>query len=201
MNRRVVLGVVSAIAVVCSQSVPSVLALESYQEIEPVQSAEITQGLASRTLPAFPALNDLLPDPVNPRWLKLSLSQKKVTLYSGDQVIKSYPVAVGRPGHTTPLGEHKISAMYKNPIWKHWDKNIVVPAGDPENPLGTRWIGFWSGKAPSGNPATAGFHGTTNEARSSVGTAASSGCVRMLRENVEELFDLVSMGMTVKVVQ
>lgn len=157
-------------------------------------------GLAKQTVPTLPAPSAILPKPINPRHLVLSLGKRRVTLFSGDQEVKSYPVAVGRAGAETPLGEHQISAMYKNPPWKHWDKDILIPGGDPENPLGTRWIGFWSGKSSQGNPAVAGFHGTTQEARSSVGSAASSGCVRMYSENIEELFDLVSLGVTVKVV-
>ncbi|MFQ3679539.1 MAG: L,D-transpeptidase, partial [Pseudanabaenaceae cyanobacterium] len=61
----------------------------------------------------------------------------------------------------------------------------VIPAGDPENPLGDRWIGFWTdGKNWSG------FHGTPNPR--SVGTAASHGCLRMFNEDIRELFGWVS---------
>ena len=194
------MSVASAIALGLSSSFSPALALESFESLTPVGSATPTSSLALRTLPRLPQ-GELLPEPVNPRWLELSLSQKKVTLYSGDTVLKTYPVAVGRPGRSTPIGEHKILTRYENPPWKHWDRNILIPAGDPENPLGTRWIGFWSGKSPAGNPAVAGFHGTTPSSRSSVGSAASSGCVRMYKEHIEELFDLVSLGMTVKVVR
>ena len=38
----------------------------------------------------------------------------------------------------------------------------------------------------------AGIHGTT--ARGSIGSAASHGCIRMLIEDVEELYDTVDVG-------
>ena len=69
----------------------------------------------------------------------------------------------------------------------------VMPPG-PENPLGDRWIGFWS----DGNNVI-GFHGTPN--RESVGRAASHGCVRMYNEDIRQLFDMVDLGTPVIVEQ
>jgi lipoprotein-anchoring transpeptidase ErfK/SrfK len=83
----------------------------------------------------------------------------------------------------------------KNPTWINpLKKGISIPGGDPENPLGRFWIGFWTdGKN------WIGFHGTPNQ--KSVGTAASHGCIRMYNKDVEELFKKVSLGTEVKVVK
>lgn len=62
----------------------------------------------------------------------------------------------------------------------------------PDNPLGTRWLGFWTN-----GKNWIGFHGTPN--RASVGSAASHGCVRMYDEHIQELFELVAVGTPVKV--
>jgi lipoprotein-anchoring transpeptidase ErfK/SrfK len=43
------------------------------------------------------------------------------------------------------------------------------------------------------------FHGT--QARSSIGTAASHGCLRMKREAVEALFPLVPVGTVVYIIK
>jgi L,D-transpeptidase ErfK/SrfK len=59
----------------------------------------------------------------------------------------------------------------------------VIPPG-PDNPLGLRAIN-WTAPAIR-------FHGTS--ALSSIGTAASHGCVRMTNEGVIEMYDLVEEG-------
>jgi lipoprotein-anchoring transpeptidase ErfK/SrfK len=38
------------------------------------------------------------------------------------------------------------------------------------------------------------IHGTTQKMRKSVGTSASYGCIRMLNEDVVDLYDRVSVG-------
>ena len=175
----------------------AVLALGLLAQGHPTQASDLT----SLQLPDLPQPSELLPDVANPKRLELSLSQRRVSLIDGNEVVKSFPVAVGKPGWETPVGSHKIQTKFVDPPWRHWDGGEVVPGGDPENPLGTRWIGFWEGKARSGSIGVAGFHGTTPKARASIGSAASHGCVRMYKEDIEELFELVEVGMTVDVVQ
>lgn len=146
------------------------------------------------------------PEPPPPQWesepqveqalrLEIRLSRRKVTLYRGDQAVKTYPVAVGRPGWETPTGTFTVRQKFKNPAWIHpLKKGVLIPGGDPENPLGRYWIGFWTdGKN------WIGFHGTPNP--KSVGTPASHGCVRMYNKDIEELFKLVNLGTEVKVVK
>ena len=61
-----------------------------------------------------------------------------------------------------------------------------VPFGDPENPLGTRWIAW---RASDGTNSGLGFHGTKEP--DSVGQDLSQGCVRMLNRDVEELYEIL----------
>lgn len=130
-----------------------------------------------------------------PLRLEIKLSRRRVTVYRGATAIKTYAIAVGRPGWETPKGTYKVKQMFRNPTWVHpLKKGITIPGGDPENPLGRYWIGFWTdGKN------WIGFHGTPNP--QSVGTAVSHGCVRMYDKDIEELFSKVSLGTEVKVVQ
>lgn len=130
-----------------------------------------------------------------PLHLEISLSRRRVGVFKGKSLIKSYPIAVGRPGWETPIGTYQVRQMLRNPTWIHpLKKGIAIPGGDPENPLGQFWIGFWTdGKN------WIGFHGTPNP--KSVGTAASHGCIRMYNKDVEELFKKVSLGTEVKVVK
>ncbi|PPS45011.1 L,D-transpeptidase [Chroococcidiopsis sp. TS-821] len=129
-----------------------------------------------------------------PLRLEIQLSSRKVTLYRGETPIKSYPVAVGRAGWETPTGNFRVGQMLKNPTWISPLTDEVIPGGHPDNPLGSYWIGFWSDGKNS-----IGFHGTPNP--ESVGTAASHGCIRMYNEDVEELFNQVSLGTPVTVVE
>jgi lipoprotein-anchoring transpeptidase ErfK/SrfK len=124
--------------------------------------------------------------------LVLKLKEKRVYVYRGDKLLKRYPVAIGKKGWETPTGEWQVMEKIKNPAWTSFKTGEVFPAG-VENPLGSRWIGFWTD-----GQDVIGFHGTPNI--KSIGTAASHGCVRMLNRDVKAMFRLVKVGTTVKVV-
>ena len=72
----------------------------------------------------------------------------------------------------------------EKPTYYHPGK--VIGAG-ASNPLGTRWIGL--------DRPHYGIHGTN--VPSSIGKAASHGCIRMAKRDLEELFTLVRVGDTV----
>jgi lipoprotein-anchoring transpeptidase ErfK/SrfK len=124
--------------------------------------------------------------------LVLKLKERKVYVYQGNKVLASYPVAIGKKGWETPKGNFQVIQLVENPIWQNpWNGNIV-PAG-PKNPLGERWIGFWTdGKN------YIGFHGTTAE--NLIGQAVSHGCVRMRNKDIKEMFENVKIGTPVIVV-
>lgn len=124
--------------------------------------------------------------------LEISRSKRRVTLYEGDVAVKSYAIAVGKAGWETPLGTWRVQQKLRNPRWIHPFTGESIKGGDPENPLGRYWIGFWTN-----GKNWIGFHGTPNP--ESVGKAASHGCVRMYDRDVEELFQKVSLGTPVKV--
>jgi lipoprotein-anchoring transpeptidase ErfK/SrfK len=118
--------------------------------------------------------------------LVVRLKKRKVDVYKNRVLQVSYPVAIGQPGWETPTGKFKVIEMQKNPGWTHPLTQKVVPPGR-NNPLGERWIAFWTdGKN------YIGFHGTPD--RTSIGKAASHGCVRMYNEHVRELYQLVQPG-------
>lgn len=98
------------------------------------------------------------------------------------ELLRAYPVAVGKPGTETPEGEFEIAHKVKNPIW-YFMKEQIQP-GDPKNLLGTRWLGL--------NHKGYGIHGT--KAAGNVGKAVSHGCIRMKNRDIEELFEWVPIG-------
>ncbi len=123
----------------------------------------------------------------------LKLGDRRVYVYDGDRVIDSYPVAIGAPGTPTPTGQFEIFQMIENPAWQSpWTGEVFPPGAN--SALGLRWIGFT--EMPNG---IIGFHGTPTV--SSIGRAASNGCVRLRNEDVLSLYSHVRMGMTVVVEQ
>jgi lipoprotein-anchoring transpeptidase ErfK/SrfK len=115
-------------------------------------------------------------------------SQNILYLKSDEEIFKTYAVATGR-NNCTPVGTFKIANKIVNPTW--FKKGKVIPAGDPENILGTRWMGFDS--VPD-----YGIHGTTDP--QSIGKQSTSGCVRMLNSDVEELYMIIPAGTEVTIV-
>ncbi|NJL01675.1 MAG: L,D-transpeptidase [Spirulinaceae cyanobacterium SM2_1_0] len=118
--------------------------------------------------------------------LILRLEDRRVYLYEGDIVVASYPVAVGRTGWETPTGSFAIFQKVQDPSWQHPFTKEIFPPG-PGNPLGNRWIGFWTD-----GENFIGFHGTPNEEL--IGQAVSHGCVRMRNDDIADLFERVAMG-------
>jgi len=114
-------------------------------------------------------------------------SQNTLTLKAGEEIIKTYTVSTGKD-NSTPTGTFKITDRLVNPTW--FKEGKVVPAGDPENILGTRWLGF--------NLAGYGIHGTTEP--QSLGTQVTQGCVRMSNSDVEELYTIIPTGTEVTIV-
>ncbi len=123
----------------------------------------------------------------------VDLSDRRVYVYRGNQVIASYPTGIGKKGWETPTGSFKVNQKIVNPSWRHPITDKVFPPG-PDSPLGRRWIGFWSD-----GRNYIGFHGTPNY--DVVGTAVSHGCLRMRNVDVLMLYKQVSMGTPVKVRQ
>jgi lipoprotein-anchoring transpeptidase ErfK/SrfK len=124
-----------------------------------------------------------------PSYLTLDRATYTLRLWKNLKLAKTYTVAVGQEGLETPEGLYHIQEKQENPSWhvpeSSWAGSLagqVIPPG-PSNPIKARWMGIFEG---------AGIHGT--EETSSLGTAASHGCVRMAIPDVEELYDEVEVG-------
>lgn len=124
--------------------------------------------------------------PERHRKVIVSIPHRKLALIEDGQVKKVYPVAVGAQHSPTPAGKFEVKTRLVEPTYYHPGK--VIPAG-ANNPLGTRWIGL--------STKGYGIHGTNVE--SSVGKAASHGCIRMHRTDLEELFAAVEVGDQVEI--
>ncbi|PRX26485.1 LysM domain-containing protein [Orenia metallireducens] len=104
------------------------------------------------------------------------LDERTLYLYQNNQVVRSFPVAIGKASTPTPTGNFSIINKLKNPYNKA---------------LGTRWMQF--------THRMHGIHG--NNQPSSIGKAISNGCVRMYNKDAEFLYDRVSIGTPVEIRQ
>jgi lipoprotein-anchoring transpeptidase ErfK/SrfK len=121
--------------------------------------------------------------------LVVSLSQRKVRLYNGPKLQKTYSIAIGMPAYPTPTGDWKIVNKRYMPTWTNpgsgWAASMpAYIAPGYSNPLGTRALDL--------SASGIRFHGSSNDG--SIGTAASHGCMRMHMWDVEELYPLVPVG-------
>jgi hypothetical protein len=111
----------------------------------------------------------------------------------GDEVASAWEIGVGEPGNETRPGNYIAGEKTEEPMWFPAGKD-PVPFGDPENPLGTRWIAWMT---PDGRPSRLGFHGTKDP--ESIGRDLSQGCVRLRNPDMEELFEILPKGSVVRV--
>ena len=106
-----------------------------------------------------------------------------------------YGIGVGREGFTW-AGTERISKMSEWPDWhppsEMIDRQPYLPrfmAGGPGNPLGARAL--YLGKT------LYRIHGTNQP--STIGQTVSSGCIRLINEDIEDLFSRVQVGSRVVV--
>ncbi|NJM34588.1 MAG: L,D-transpeptidase [Rhodomicrobium sp.] len=127
----------------------------------------------------------------------IKTSERQLYYILGNGMALRYDVAVGKEGMQW-AGQTFVQSKRRNPGWSPTARMRrenprlpeYVPPG-PENPLGERalYLG-WSEYR---------IHGTN--APSSIGRAASSGCIRMRNEDVVDLFERVHIGAPVHVIR
>ncbi|MBP3040952.1 L,D-transpeptidase [Bacillaceae bacterium Marseille-Q3522] len=102
-----------------------------------------------------------------------------------------FSVATGKTKELTPEGIFSVTVKAIRPYYRKGN----IRGGDPQNPLGTRWIGF---DALQTEGRTYGLHGTNNPA--SIGHYVSQGCIRFQNEAIESFFDLIPLGTKILIV-
>lgn len=116
-------------------------------------------------------------------------SHFRLRLFKYLRLVRSYPIAVGRVGLSTPAGLYHVQEREVNPSWHvphdSWAGSLqgqTIPPG-PNDPIVARWLGLGNG---------IGIHGTNEPF--SIGSAASHGCIRMLPRDVIALYPRVPLG-------
>jgi hypothetical protein len=120
------------------------------------------------------------------RELLVSIPDRKLAVIENGRVVKVYRVAVGTRRTPSPHGRFKVVNRIPNPTY--YRSGVVIGPGRA-NPLGNRWMGL--------DVKGYGIHGT--DVPSSIGHAASHGCIRMGRRDVEDLFSRVRVGDVVEI--
>jgi lipoprotein-anchoring transpeptidase ErfK/SrfK len=118
--------------------------------------------------------------------LTVDLSDRKLYVMDGDDIMREFPVSIGTSDYPTPQGSFRIRRMIWNPSWRPppsaWARDDVPQApGAPGNPMGRVKIFF---QEPDYY-----IHGTG--LTGSLGNARSHGCVRMRNIDAVELARMV----------
>jgi lipoprotein-anchoring transpeptidase ErfK/SrfK len=112
--------------------------------------------------------------------IDISLSKRRLYLYKGNRLIKSYKIGIGKMVTKTPIGNYVII------------NKVPYPNSCPGGPLssfGTFWMGL--------SRPHYGIHGTNRP--SSIGKMVSKGCIRMFNKDVEDLSRRVKIGTPVTI--
>lgn len=133
----------------------------------------------------------------------INLPEKRLFYYNPKtNQVMTFPVGVGKQGWATPLGVLKVVKKIINPTW-FAPKDVLqelasegytnVPATIPEGPQDP--LGAFALRLSNRNYL---IHGTNDP--SSIGTQASSGCIRLFPEDIAALFKAVPRGTDVRIV-
>jgi lipoprotein-anchoring transpeptidase ErfK/SrfK len=132
----------------------------------------------------------------SPGTIVIRTNERRLYLVVDPDHAVRYPVGVGKAGKQW-AGVTKIEGKYRNPAWsppaevKHDKPSIpdVIPGGSPRNPMGVAAMTLAGGEYA--------IHGTN--VPGSVGGFVSYGCIRMLNDDITDLYQRVPVGATVVV--
>ena len=122
-------------------------------------------------------------------------SEFRLNIFEGDGpdrvMVASYPISLGE-FNSTPTGAFAIRPRSKliDPEWRNPRTGQHFQSNYPANPIGERWIGLKGIEPHNKDFEGYGIHGTTDIA--SIGKQASMGCVRMLPQDVEVVYELLT---------
>ena len=128
---------------------------------------------------------------VQPGTIVVKTAERKLYLVLGGGEAIRYTVAVGRPGKQWQ-GQARVSGKFVQPAWtppaevKADNPALpdVIPGGAPNNPMGVAAMTLSGGEYA--------IHGTNKP--ESIGKFASYGCIRMLNQDITDLFERVDVG-------
>ncbi|UWG97753.1 L,D-transpeptidase [Dehalobacter sp. DCM] len=103
----------------------------------------------------------------------LSLDKRQLYVFGDNQMIRTYPVGIGKDATPTPIGSYR----------------IIDKVPNPGGVFGVMWLGLSIPKY--------GIHGTNNP--QSIGKQVSKGCIRMHNKDVLDLARMIPIGTSVTI--
>ena len=111
----------------------------------------------------------------------VTLSDFQLEVHLNGQYVRGYRVCIGKDG-SSPVGKFKILNKVTNPQYTDPDGKVFA-GNDPKNPLGKFWLDLGE---------SYGIHGTIEP--NSIGKAESRGCIRLMNDDVAEVYDILDVG-------
>jgi lipoprotein-anchoring transpeptidase ErfK/SrfK len=153
-------------------------------------------SLMTNAAEARPEMVGMNASEYSPGTIVVKTKERRLYLILDQDHAMRYPVGVGKTGKQW-AGTTTIDGKYRNPAWappadvKHDKPNIpdIIPGGSPQNPMGVAAMTLAGGEYA--------IHGTN--VPHSVGGFVSYGCIRMLNDDITDLYSRVSVGATVVV--
>jgi hypothetical protein len=115
----------------------------------------------------------------------VDVSRFRLTLWLGDLYAGSFPIGLGGD-HSLADGVFAVEQKVQNPTY--YGPEGVIAADDPANPLGERLLSLGQ---------QLGIHGT-NEPQG-LGQAGSRGCIRLSARDIDDVYDILSVGSRVTI--
>ncbi len=131
-----------------------------------------------------------------PFHVRVRLSTFTMDLYLQETYVCSYRVGIGRPGRETPTGMWRVKPGGKliSPNWTDPDTYKTYRAGDPDYPLGSRWIALEGISGEAEGRRGFAIHGTRKPEE--IGTAGSRGCIRLYNGDVIRVYNMLTPGLS-----
>jgi lipoprotein-anchoring transpeptidase ErfK/SrfK len=139
-------------------------------------------------------------------YIHVSVEERRLSIMRGGQVLHRFPVAVGKGAYLrhrsaesggwlfeTPVGLYSVGRKETSPVWyaPDWfyiEKGLPIPPPDSARRYFPGEMGEYALYLGDG----LAIHGTKDQ--SSVGRAASHGCMRLSREAIATVYALVGVG-------
>jgi lipoprotein-anchoring transpeptidase ErfK/SrfK len=116
----------------------------------------------------------------DPYAIVVTRSTNTLALYRDGKVVETYPVATGTGGTPTPTGRYALT-------------ELLAPTNSGYGPYAYGTTAFSDVlNSFGGGPGQIGLHGTDDT--SSIGTAASHGCIRMHNDDITALAERLPLG-------
>lgn len=167
----------------------------------PYQMLELINNMDARNLRADQVIK-VIQGPLHAR---VSKSRFNMDVYAVDAegmpvFVQTFRVGLGE---NTPMGNWEVVKGSKvvNPSWRDDLNGEFFAPDDPENPIGEYWIAIEGLDDANKNKSGFGIHGTIEP--DSIGKEESRGCIRLLDDDIERVFKMLtdhSQGSTVQIV-